>query len=173
MSTNTPELLSRLTKAMCLQSTNRPPDADFSATISTGSYNTSDPEQNSTHSGEGKEWNRESVLILACLSCSTYWIAFHLHTDASQHLSRPGTERGVGADSTSRVSFSSQEESASGTPRPATDSLFHDSSIHRIIEKYTRQLDLSFSTGGNAWMQFTRSRPMPDFCVPIISTILV
>ncbi|XP_023266066.1 centrosomal protein of 295 kDa-like [Seriola lalandi dorsalis] len=87
----------------------RPPDSDClsSTTISTGSYITTDPEQNT----------------------------------------------GRGADlldvfSPSGQSSCKKDSSAAGHPAVAVDSLFNDSSIQRIIDRYTRELNISLSTAG-------------------------
>ncbi|XP_071396494.1 uncharacterized protein cep295 [Centroberyx affinis] len=110
------------------ESAHRPPDPDcLSSTISTGSYITTDPEQNSSHT-----------------------------VDNSPPLTRLCVERGAGgggsppdASSPSSQSSCSKDGSAAAPPSPAVDSLFHDSSIQRIIDKYTRELNISLHTAGN------------------------
>lgn len=54
-----------------------------------------------------------------------------------------------GAD-LSHVSSPSAQSSCvkEGSAAVAVDSLFHDSSIQRIIDKYTRELNMSLSTAG-------------------------
>ncbi|XP_059187082.1 centrosomal protein of 295 kDa-like [Centropristis striata] len=101
----------------------RPPEYDClsSTTISTGSYITTDPEQN-------------------------------VNTDNSQPF-RLCVEQGRGADlldvsSPSDQSSYLQDSSAAGRPAPAVDSLFNDSSIQNIIDRYTRELNISLSTAG-------------------------
>ncbi|KAM6987529.1 uncharacterized protein cep295 [Tautogolabrus adspersus] len=98
------------------ESAHRPPDSDClsSTTISTGSYITSDPEQN-------------------------------LNTDKSLPL-KHFAERGQ-ADLLN-VSSPSGQSSAAAHPGPAVDSLFNDSSIQRIIDRYTKELNISLSTTG-------------------------
>uniref|UniRef100_UPI003AAB0394 uncharacterized protein cep295 n=1 Tax=Centroberyx gerrardi TaxID=166262 RepID=UPI003AAB0394 len=108
------------------ESAHRPPDPDClsSTTISTGSYITTDPEQNSSHT-----------------------------VDNSPPLTRLCVERGAAglpdASSPSSQSSCSKDGSAAAPPSPAVDSLFHDSSIQRIIDKYTRELNISLHTAGN------------------------
>ncbi|XP_069569106.1 uncharacterized protein cep295 [Brachyistius frenatus] len=86
----------------------RPPESDYrsSTTISTGSYNTTDHEQNNN------------------------------------------TEQGSGVSSPSGRSRSVEESPAAGPPGLAVDSLFNDSSIQHIIDRYTRELNISLSTAG-------------------------
>ncbi|XP_065816078.1 centrosomal protein of 295 kDa [Labrus bergylta] len=98
------------------ESAHRPPDSDClsSTTISTGSYITSDPEQNLT-------------------------------TDKSlprKHFADAGQSRLL------HVSSPSGQSSAAAHPGPAVDSLFNDSSIQRIIDRYTKELNISLSTTG-------------------------
>ncbi|XP_034722491.1 uncharacterized protein LOC117941633 [Etheostoma cragini] len=102
------------------ESAHRPPDSDClsSTTISTGSYVTSDPEQN-------------------------------VNADKSPPLRR--VEQGadlLDVSSPSGQSFGVKESSTEGHPRLAADSLFNDSSIQHIIDKYTRELNISLSTAG-------------------------
>ncbi|XP_026047326.1 uncharacterized protein LOC113035808 isoform X1 [Astatotilapia calliptera] len=110
------------------ESPNRPPGSDSfsSTTISTGSYITTDPEQNVN---TGEEQPDKSVL--------------HKRTDQQeggadlQHVSCLSGE-----------SFCVKENSATGPPGLSVDSMFSDSSIQQIIDKYTRELDLSLSSAG-------------------------
>ncbi|XP_039646701.1 centrosomal protein of 295 kDa isoform X2 [Perca fluviatilis] len=102
------------------ESVHRPPDSDClsSTTISTGSYITSDPEQN-------------------------------VNTDKSPSLRR--LEQGAdspGVSSPSGQSFGIKESSTEARPGLAVDSLFNDSSIQHIIDRYTRELNISLSTAG-------------------------
>ncbi|TDH15402.1 hypothetical protein EPR50_G00030590 [Perca flavescens] len=102
------------------ESVHRPPDSDglSSTTISTGSYITSDPEQN-------------------------------VNTDKSPSLRR--LEQGAdspGVSSPSGQSFGIKESSTEAHPGLAVDSLFNDSSIQHIIDRYTRELNISLSTAG-------------------------
>ncbi|XP_071351833.1 centrosomal protein of 295 kDa isoform X2 [Trachinotus anak] len=99
------------------------PDSDClsSTTISTGSYITTDPEQNTDKSppvGHCEEQGRGADLL---------------------NISSP-----------SGHSSSVKDSSAAGHPAVAVDSLFNDSSIQRIIDKYTRELNISLSTAGRA-----------------------
>ncbi|XP_044058281.1 centrosomal protein of 295 kDa isoform X2 [Siniperca chuatsi] len=105
------------------ESAHRPPDSDClsSTTISTGSYITTDPEQN-------------------------------FNTDKSPSL-RHCVEPRRGADlldvsSPSGQSFSINDGSPAGCRGLAVDSVFNDSSIQRIIDRYTRELNISLSTTG-------------------------
>ncbi|XP_051254471.1 uncharacterized protein cep295 isoform X8 [Dicentrarchus labrax] len=118
----------------------RPPDFDClsSTTISTGSYVTTDPEQN-------------------------------VNTDKSPDLRRC-VEQGQGADCLSVSSPSSQSSSIkdgsgclSGT---AVDDLFNDSSIQRIIDKYTKELNISLSTTGKTTDSEGSYVDEPDPSVP-------
>ncbi|CAI5692647.1 unnamed protein product [Oreochromis niloticus] len=110
------------------ESPNRPPGSDSfsSTTISTGSYMTTDLEQNVN---TGEEQPDKSLL--------------HKCTDQQeggadlQHIS-----------SLSGESFCFKENSATGPPGLSVDSMFSDSSIQQIIDKYTRELDLSLSSAG-------------------------
>ncbi|XP_078103166.1 centrosomal protein 295 isoform X1 [Sander vitreus] len=102
------------------ESAHRPPDSDClsSTTISTGSYITSDPEQN-------------------------------VNTDKSPSLRR--LEQGadlLDVSSPAGQSFGIKESSTEGHPGLAVDSLFNDSSIQHIIDRYTRELNISLSTAG-------------------------
>nr|XP_033486685.1 uncharacterized protein cep295 isoform X2 [Epinephelus lanceolatus] len=101
----------------------RPPDSDClsSTTISTGSYITTDPDQN-------------------------------VNTDKSPLL-RHHVEQGQEADllnvsSPSGQSFCTKDSATAGRPGLAVDSLFNDSSIQHIIDRYTRELNISLSTAG-------------------------
>ncbi|XP_042342949.1 uncharacterized protein LOC121943495 [Plectropomus leopardus] len=93
------------------------PDSDClsSTTISTGSYITTDPEQN-------------------------------VNTDKSLPL-RHHAEQGQRADFLI-VSSPSGQSSAAGHPGLVVDSLFNDSSIQNIIDRYTRELNISLSSAG-------------------------
>ncbi|XP_031719464.1 uncharacterized protein cep295 isoform X2 [Anarrhichthys ocellatus] len=105
------------------ESAHRTPDSDClsSTTISTGSYITTDPELN-------------------------------VHADKSpplRHFAKPGR----GADSLDISSPSAQsscikDSSAAGRPGLAVDSLFNDSSIQNIIDRYTRELNISLGAAG-------------------------
>ncbi|XP_045929282.1 centrosomal protein of 295 kDa isoform X2 [Micropterus dolomieu] len=104
------------------ESVHRPPDSDClsSTTISTGSYITTDPEQN-------------------------------LNTDKSPPLRRAEQGRGAGLlddSSPSGQSVCINDGSAADCRGLAVDSLFNDSSIQRIIDRYTRELNISLSTTG-------------------------
>ncbi|KAM6931874.1 uncharacterized protein cep295 isoform 2-T2 [Lycodopsis pacificus] len=105
------------------ESAHRTPDSDClsSTTISTGSYITTDPELN-------------------------------VHADKSpqlRHFAKPGR----GADSLDISSPAAQSSrikdgSAAGRPGLAVDSLFNDSSIQDIIDRYTRELNISLGAAG-------------------------
>nr|XP_046245960.1 centrosomal protein of 295 kDa [Scatophagus argus] len=99
------------------ESTHRPPDSESSTTISTGSYITTDPEQN-------------------------------LKTDESPPLRRGADLLDVSSpsDQSSHVN----DSSAAGQPDRAVETLFNDSSIQRIIDRYTRELNISLSTTGKS-----------------------
>lgn len=66
---------------------------------------------------------------------------------------RPSAEQG-GEAQILDVSFPSgqssciKDRSAAARPGPAVDSLFNDSSIQHIIDRYTRELNISLSTAG-------------------------
>ncbi|XP_054460001.1 centrosomal protein of 295 kDa isoform X2 [Anoplopoma fimbria] len=106
-----------------MESAHRPPDSDClsSTTISTGSYITTDTE---------------------------------LNVDADKSpLLRHSAEPGRGADSLDVSPPSAQssyinDSSAAGRPGLAVDSLFNDSSIQHIIDRYTRELNISLSAAG-------------------------
>ncbi|XP_076001882.1 centrosomal protein 295 isoform X3 [Genypterus blacodes] len=96
------------------QSSHRPPDPDFlsDTSISTGSYVTTDPEQNSLHTGRG----RADVLDVV---------------------------------SPSGQSSVNDDDSAPARPCSNVDSLLHDSNIQRIIDRYTKELNISLNTAGS------------------------
>lgn len=52
-------------------------------------------------------------------------------------------------------SFCVKENSATGPPGLSVDSMFSDSSIQQIIDKYTRELDLSLSSAGKTGTKWT------------------
>lgn len=54
----------------------------------------------------------------------------------------------VPVSSPGRQSLVTKENSVSVPPSPSVDSVFSDSSIQRIIDRYTRELDLSLSAAG-------------------------
>ncbi|XP_041727185.2 centrosomal protein of 295 kDa isoform X1 [Coregonus clupeaformis] len=113
-------------ESVSLQSAHRPSEPDYlsSTTISSGSYATTDPEHTSTQI--------DSSLLLAGFGI--------------------GGGGGENKKSLTNGSFSSRHSSCrevSGPGPPSLDSLLHSSSIQRIIDKYTRELNLSFSTAGN------------------------
>ncbi|XP_051813514.1 centrosomal protein of 295 kDa isoform X2 [Acanthochromis polyacanthus] len=87
----------------------------FSTSISTGSYVTSDPEQNAD-SDKSLPLRRQS--------------------EAALH------------DVSSPAAQSVKESSAAGSPGQDGDSVFDDSSIQRIIDKYMKELNISLSTAG-------------------------
>ncbi|XP_070685424.1 centrosomal protein of 295 kDa [Pempheris klunzingeri] len=99
------------------ESAHRPPDSDCLSSISTGSYITTDPEQNSS-------------------------------TDKSPSLGKGREADLISVSSPSGQSSGVDDDSAAGRPGPAVDSLFNDSSIQRIIDRYTRELNISLSTTG-------------------------
>ncbi|KAM8905077.1 uncharacterized protein cep295 isoform 2-T2 [Spinachia spinachia] len=105
------------------ESAHRPPDSDClsSTTISTGSYITTDPELN-------------------------------VDADKSPSLRRC-TLLGRGADSLDISSPSAHSScilnsSGAGRPSQAVDTLFNDCSIQHIIDKYTRELNVSLGAAG-------------------------
>ncbi|XP_076591283.1 centrosomal protein 295 isoform X2 [Chaetodon auriga] len=125
----------------------RPPDSDClsSTTISTGSYITTDPEQN-------------------------------LNTDNSPPLRR--VEQGQRADALSvsppsGQSFCVKDSSAAGRPGLTVESLFNDSSIQRIINKYTRELNISLNTTGTTTDGEGSSVEEPGSSVPQKSLVRV
>ncbi|XP_029923683.1 centrosomal protein of 295 kDa isoform X3 [Myripristis murdjan] len=104
----------------------RPSDVDcLSSTISTGSYITTDPEQNSSHTDSPP---RSRLCV---------------------EQEPGGGAASLDVSSPSSQSSGDKDGSAAGPPSPAVDSLFHDSSIQRIIDKYTRELNISLNTAGN------------------------
>ncbi|KAM4566337.1 uncharacterized protein cep295 isoform 2-T2 [Odontesthes bonariensis] len=105
------------------ESPHKPPESEWlsSTTISTGSYVTTDREQN-VNAGE------------------------------SPHLSQR-VEQGRGADlsgvsSLCGQSFCVEESSVAARPARSVDSVFDDSSIQQIIDRYTKELNVSLSTAG-------------------------
>ncbi|XP_068174358.1 centrosomal protein of 295 kDa isoform X2 [Antennarius striatus] len=104
------------------ESAHRPPDPDClsSSTISTGSYITTDPEQN---------LNADKSTSLTCV------------------------EQGQEADllnvsSPSVKSLVFKDSSAAGSPGQAIGALFSDSSIQSIIDRYTKELNISLGSTG-------------------------
>ncbi|KAK5905339.1 hypothetical protein CesoFtcFv8_006814 [Champsocephalus esox] len=105
------------------ESANRPPGSDrlSCTTISTGSYISTDPEQNTSAD--------ECALL------------------------RRDVEPGRGADRLHAVSppgrsVCFQDHSPADRPALSVGSLFNDSSIQHIIDRYTRELNVSLSTAG-------------------------
>ncbi|XP_062275908.1 centrosomal protein of 295 kDa [Scomber scombrus] len=105
------------------ESEHRPPDSDClsSTTISTGSYVTTDPEQN---------FNADESV-------------HHIH-----HTEQEEGGEAHFLDVSSPSPSPSALSSAAGRPSLAVDSLFNESSIQRIIDRYTRELNISLSTAG-------------------------
>ncbi|KAK2913060.1 hypothetical protein Q8A73_007173 [Channa argus] len=103
------------------ESSNRPAESDHhsSTTISTGSYITTDPEQNTEN----------SLLVRHC---------------EEQGL----REELLNISSPSGQSSCIKDPSAAAHPGLAVHSLFNDSSIQQIIDRYTRELNISLSTVG-------------------------
>ncbi|KAM6932934.1 uncharacterized protein cep295 [Xenentodon cancila] len=99
------------------------PESDClsSTTISTGSYITTDPEQNG---------NADTSLDLK----------HHLEKESGADLSNASSPCGQ--------SFSFGGSSAAGPPADSVDSVFDDSSIQHIIDKYTKELDISLNSTG-------------------------
>ncbi|XP_041661097.1 centrosomal protein of 295 kDa [Cheilinus undulatus] len=104
------------------ETAHRPPDSDClsSTTISTGSYITTDPEQN-------------------------------VNSDKSSPL-KHFLERSQGADllgvSSPSLRSVCDKDSSAAHPGPAVDSLFSESNIQRIIDRYTQELNFSLNTTG-------------------------
>ncbi|KAM9317908.1 uncharacterized protein cep295 isoform 2-T2 [Pholidichthys leucotaenia] len=100
------------------ESSHRPPESDClsSITISTGSYVTTDPNQN------GNTASSEKSSLLS-----------------------PRTDEGGAADVASSQGIGIDESSTSASPGPSVDS-FNDSNIQRIINKYTKELNVSLSS---------------------------
>ncbi|XP_035536030.1 centrosomal protein of 295 kDa [Morone saxatilis] len=123
----------------------RPPDFDClsSTTISTGSYVTTDPEQN-------------------------------VNTVKSPDLRRC-VEPGQGADCLNVSSPSSQsssiKDSSGCRSGAAVGDLFNDSSIQRIIDKYTKELNISLSTTGKTTDSEGSYVDEPDPSVPLQSLV--
>ncbi|XP_029571492.1 mucin-12 isoform X3 [Salmo trutta] len=126
-------------ESLSFQSARRPSEPDYlsSTTISSGSYVTTDPEHTSTdpeHTSTDPE---------------------HTSTQIDSSLLLAGFGMGGGGkNKTSSVNGSSSSRHSScrgvsGTGSPILDSLIHSSSIQRIIDKYTRELNFSLSTAGN------------------------
>nr|XP_040030601.1 uncharacterized protein cep295 isoform X2 [Gasterosteus aculeatus aculeatus] len=103
------------------ESAHRPLDSDSSTTISTGSYITTDPELN----------------VDADKSPSLRHCAEPGRGGYSLHISSPSAHSSCIIDS-----------SAASRSGLAVDSLFNDSSIQHIIDKYTRELNISLSAAG-------------------------
>ncbi|XP_033988661.1 uncharacterized protein cep295 [Trematomus bernacchii] len=105
------------------ESANRPPDSDClsSTTISTGSYISTDPEQNIS--------TDECPLLRRCVEPERGADSLHV-------FSPPGQS----------VCF--KDSSPADRPALSVGSLFNDSSIQHIIDKYTRELNISLSTAG-------------------------
>ncbi|XP_040902302.1 centrosomal protein of 295 kDa isoform X2 [Toxotes jaculatrix] len=99
----------------------RPPDSDClsSTTISTGSYITTDPEQN-------------------------------LNTDKSPPVRcyEEQEQRAELSDVSSPSGQSSCIKNSLAAGHPGVEHLFNDSSIQHIIDRYTRELNISLSTAG-------------------------
>ncbi|CAB1348080.1 unnamed protein product [Coregonus sp. 'balchen'] len=86
------------------------------------------------------------------LSSTTISSGSYATTDPEHTSTQIGEEEGENKKSLTNGSFSSRHSSCrevSGPGPPILDSLLHSSSIQRIIDKYTRELNLSFSTAGN------------------------
>ncbi|XP_026226538.1 centrosomal protein of 295 kDa isoform X2 [Anabas testudineus] len=119
------------------ESPHRPAESDglSSTTISTGSYITTDPEQN-TNEGQRDLGGRGFDRII----------------DKSSPVRRSeGHSRGadlLDVSSSSDQASCIKESSGTGRPGAAVHSLFNDSSIQRIIDRYTRELNISLSTAG-------------------------
>ncbi|TKS80614.1 Centrosomal protein of 295 kDa [Collichthys lucidus] len=107
------------------ESAQRPPDSDClsSTTISSGSYITTDPEQNEPNVNADKS------------------LPIRLHVE------QDGGANSLNVSSPSGQNFS-MNSSTAARPAPDVDSLFSDSSIQRIIDRYTRELNFSLSTTG-------------------------
>ncbi|XP_034095416.1 plectin isoform X2 [Gymnodraco acuticeps] len=105
------------------ESANRPPDSDClsSTTISTGSYISTDPEQNIS--------TDECPLLRRCVEPE--------HGADSLHVFSPPGQS---------VCF--KDRSPADRPALSVGSLFNDSSIQHIIDKYTQELNISLSTAG-------------------------
>ncbi|KAJ4936149.1 hypothetical protein JOQ06_017673 [Pogonophryne albipinna] len=105
------------------ESANRPPDSDClsSTTISTGSYISTDPEQNIS--------TDECPLLRRCVEPERGADSLHV-------FSPPGQS----------VCF--KERSPADRPALSVGSPFNDSSIQHIIDKYTQELNISLSTAG-------------------------
>ncbi|KAF7651379.1 hypothetical protein LDENG_00111830 [Lucifuga dentata] len=101
------------------ESPHRPPDPEYfsSTSISTGSYITTDPEQNSSHTDKSP----------------TQFVEQKGAADLLDVSSPPGNA-----------------SSAADHPGLNVESLFHDSSIQSIIDRYTRELNVSLSTAGKS-----------------------
>ncbi|KAL0973354.1 hypothetical protein UPYG_G00202380 [Umbra pygmaea] len=108
-------------ESLSVQSAHRTSESDYlsSTTISSGSYATTDPEPSSTRI-----------------------------EPSSTRIAAGGGGRASSARSSTSPRLSSCWES-SGTGSPITESLLHNSSIQRIIDKYTRDLNLSLIGAGN------------------------
>ncbi|XP_041851766.1 centrosomal protein of 295 kDa isoform X3 [Melanotaenia boesemani] len=103
-----------------IESPHRPPGSDClsSTTVSTGSYITTDPEQNA-------------------------------NTDKSPHVAEQGSGPLLSnAPSPFEESTDNEESLVSSRPSLSVDLLVNDSSIQHIIDRYTRELNLSLSTAG-------------------------
>ncbi|KAM4590280.1 uncharacterized protein cep295 [Fundulus diaphanus] len=92
-----------------------------------------------------------------CLSSTTISSGSYVSTDPEQHGStgepRPFNRSGSGlggAASPCAPTPGLEGNWTSGSAGPSADSPFSDSSIQRIIDKYTRELDLSLGAAGTA-----------------------
>ncbi|XP_038817035.1 centrosomal protein of 295 kDa [Salvelinus namaycush] len=139
-------------ESLSFQSARRPSEPDYlsSTTISSGSYATTDPEHTSTdpeHTSTDPEHTSTDPE-------HTSTDPEHTSTQIDSSLLLAGFGMGGGKNKKSSVNGSSSSRHSScrgvsGTGFPILDSLIHSSSIQRIIDKYTRELNFSLSTAGN------------------------
>ncbi|XP_064841246.1 uncharacterized protein cep295 isoform X1 [Oncorhynchus masou masou] len=125
-------------ESLSFHSACRPSEPDYlsSTTISSGSYATTDPEHTSTdpeHTSTDPE---------------------HTSTDPEHTSTDPEhTSTQIGGGTNKKISVngssSSRHSSCRGVSGTILDSLIHSSSIQRIIDKYTRELNFSLNTAGN------------------------
>ncbi|XP_036820680.1 uncharacterized protein cep295 isoform X2 [Oncorhynchus mykiss] len=152
-------------ESLSFQSACRPSEPDYlsSTTISSGSYATTDPEHTSTdpeHTSTDPEHTSTDPEHTSTDPEHTSTDPEHTSTDP-EHTSTDPEHTSTQIDSSLLMagfgmggnkktgSSSSRHSSCRGVSGTILDSLIHGSSIQRIIDKYTRELNFSLSTAGN------------------------
>ncbi|XP_052323839.1 centrosomal protein of 295 kDa isoform X2 [Oncorhynchus keta] len=165
-------------ESLSFQSACRPSEPDYlsSTTISSGSYATTDPEHTSTdpehtstdpeHTSTDPEHTSTDPEHTSTDPEHTSTDPEHTSTDPEHTSTDPEHTStqidssllmagfGMGGGGTNKKisvngSSSSRHSSCRGVSDTILDSLIHSSSIQRIIDKYTRELNFSLSTAGN------------------------